>query len=147
METLKDELQLVAEKKSELECRLQQSVRERDSLNAALEEASDRIHSLERHAREQETKLQVTQNISYKTRFVVFTVWSDCGGSKVPLYCIINHTPDRKEADSFERGYDQAVLLICYLFILAIAAPFRTYFSHPTPRHTYSLCEVLEFIL
>lgn len=59
METLKDELQLVAEKKSELERRLQQSMRERDSLNAALEEGSDRIHSLERHAREQETKLQV----------------------------------------------------------------------------------------
>lgn len=59
METLKDELQLVAEKKLELERRLTQSMRERDSLNAALEEASDRIHSLERHAREQETKLQV----------------------------------------------------------------------------------------
>lgn len=59
METLKDELQLVAEKKTELERRLTQSMRERDSLNAALEEASDRIHSLERHAREQETKLQV----------------------------------------------------------------------------------------
>lgn len=59
LESLKDELQLVAEKKTELERRLQLSVRERDSLNAALEEASDRIHSLERHAREQETKLQV----------------------------------------------------------------------------------------
>lgn len=64
METLKDELQLVAEKKSEIERRLQQSVRERDSLNAALEEASDRIHSLERHAREQETKLQVIVKVN-----------------------------------------------------------------------------------
>lgn len=59
LESLKDELRLVAEKKSELEKRLQACVRERDALNAALEEASDRIHSLERHAREQETKLQV----------------------------------------------------------------------------------------
>ncbi|XP_059615832.1 bicaudal D-related protein homolog [Phlebotomus argentipes] len=60
LESLKDELRLVAEKKSELEKRLQACVRERDALNAALEEASDRIHSLERHAREQETKLQTT---------------------------------------------------------------------------------------
>lgn len=72
METLKDELQLVAEKKTELERRLQNSVRERDSLNAALEEASDRIHSLERHAREQETKLQVRRKqIPFITLFVV----------------------------------------------------------------------------
>lgn len=50
---------MVGEKKSEIEKRLQTSLRERDTLTAALEEASDRIHTLERHAREQETKLQV----------------------------------------------------------------------------------------
>lgn len=50
---------MVGEKKSEIEKRLQKSLRERDTLTAALEEASDRIHTLERHAREQETKLQV----------------------------------------------------------------------------------------
>ena len=61
LEALKDELQMAAEKRAELERRLQVSVRERNTLNAALEEASDRIHSLERHAREQETKLQVVK--------------------------------------------------------------------------------------
>lgn len=70
LESLKDELQLVADKKTELERRLTQSMRERDSLNAALEEASDRIHSLERHAREQETKLQVGWAI-FKCSFVI----------------------------------------------------------------------------
>lgn len=50
---------MVGEKKGEIEKRLQTSLRERDTLTAALEEASDRIHTLERHAREQETKLQV----------------------------------------------------------------------------------------
>lgn len=60
LESLKDELRLISEKKIELEKRLQNSLRERDTLTAALEEASDRIHTLERHAREQETKLQVS---------------------------------------------------------------------------------------
>lgn len=75
METLKDELQLVAEKKTELERRLTQSMRERDSLNAALEEASDRIHSLERHAREQETKLQVILNVRERKQIPFITLF------------------------------------------------------------------------
>ncbi|GAB0092283.1 Bicaudal D-related protein homolog [Sergentomyia squamirostris] len=60
LESLKDELRLVAEKKSEVEKRLQASVQERESLYAALSDQTDRIHSLERAAREQETKLQTT---------------------------------------------------------------------------------------
>lgn len=73
MESLKDELRTVGEKKIELEKRLQNSIRERDSLTAALEEASDRIHSLERHAREQETRLQVIFEKIFSF-FVIFLI-------------------------------------------------------------------------
>lgn len=60
---------MVGEKKGEIEKRLQTSLRERDTLTAALEEASDRIHTLERHAREQETKLQVVLFIYFFLKY------------------------------------------------------------------------------
>lgn len=55
---LRDELALVSEKKTELERRLQMAAAERDNLATALEEASDRILLLERHAREQDIRYQ-----------------------------------------------------------------------------------------
>lgn len=55
---LRDELALVSEKKTELERRLQMAAAERDNLATALEEASDRILLLERHAREQDMRYQ-----------------------------------------------------------------------------------------
>lgn len=55
---LRDELDLVTEKNRELERRLQMAAAERDSMASALEEASDRILLLERHAREQELRYQ-----------------------------------------------------------------------------------------
>ncbi|XP_025837661.1 bicaudal D-related protein homolog [Agrilus planipennis] len=55
---LRDELELVLEKKNELERRLQNAAADRDSLASALEEASDRILLLERHAREQDVRYQ-----------------------------------------------------------------------------------------
>lgn len=55
---LRDELLLVTEKKNELEKRLQMAAAERDNLATALEEASDRILLLERHAREQDIRYQ-----------------------------------------------------------------------------------------
>lgn len=55
---LRDELVLVSEKKEELERRLQMAAAERDNLATALEEASDRILLLERHAREQDMRYQ-----------------------------------------------------------------------------------------
>ncbi|XP_066256650.1 bicaudal D-related protein homolog isoform X2 [Euwallacea similis] len=55
---LRDELELVAEKNKELERRLRSAAEERDNLASALEEASDRILLLERHAREQDMRYQ-----------------------------------------------------------------------------------------
>ncbi|XP_066149074.1 bicaudal D-related protein homolog isoform X2 [Euwallacea fornicatus] len=55
---LRDELELVAEKNKELERRLRSAAEERDNLASALEEASDRILLLERHAREQDIRYQ-----------------------------------------------------------------------------------------
>jgi len=55
------ELNLTTGKRQELERRLQQAQEEKESLTSSLEESSDRIHMLERHAREQETKLEVSQ--------------------------------------------------------------------------------------
>ncbi|XP_058985279.1 bicaudal D-related protein homolog isoform X2 [Musca domestica] len=60
LESIKTELNLTTEKRHELEKRLQAVQEEKQNLAAALEESSDRIHMLERHAREQETKLETT---------------------------------------------------------------------------------------
>lgn len=59
LESLKDELNIITKAKNELEKRLQTTVIEKDTIFSSLEEALDRIHTLERHAREQESKLQV----------------------------------------------------------------------------------------
>lgn len=58
VDSLRDELDLVSEKKNELERRLLLAASERDNLATALEEASDRILLLERHAREQDIRYQ-----------------------------------------------------------------------------------------
>lgn len=55
---LRDELELTAEKNQELERRLHMAAAERDNIALALEEASDRILMLERHAREQDMRYQ-----------------------------------------------------------------------------------------
>ncbi|XP_056636375.1 bicaudal D-related protein homolog isoform X2 [Diorhabda carinulata] len=55
---LRDELELTVEKNQELERRLHMAAAERDSIALALEEASDRILMLERHAREQDIRYQ-----------------------------------------------------------------------------------------
>lgn len=60
LESLKNELKLILEKKNELEQRLHYSASEKESLSAALTEASDRIHILERSTREQETNFKMT---------------------------------------------------------------------------------------
>uniref|UniRef100_A0A1Y1NEV8 Bicaudal D-related protein homolog n=1 Tax=Photinus pyralis TaxID=7054 RepID=A0A1Y1NEV8_PHOPY len=57
-DSLRDELELVSAKKGELERRLIMAANERDNLATALEEASDRILLLERHAREQDIRYQ-----------------------------------------------------------------------------------------
>lgn len=60
LESLKSELKMILEKKSELEHRLQISSAEKDTLQQLLSESSDRIHTLERNNREQETKYKIT---------------------------------------------------------------------------------------
>lgn len=58
VDSLRDELDLVLEKRNELERRLLIVASERDNFGTALEEASDRILLLERHAREQDIRYQ-----------------------------------------------------------------------------------------
>lgn len=60
LESLKDELNIITKAKNELERRLQTTVIEKETIFTSLEEALDRIHTLERHTREQESKLVVT---------------------------------------------------------------------------------------
>uniref|UniRef100_A0A336KT58 CSON015519 protein n=1 Tax=Culicoides sonorensis TaxID=179676 RepID=A0A336KT58_CULSO len=60
LDSLKSELKVILEKKSELEHRLQISAAEKETLQTLLSEASDRIHTLERGNREQETKYKIT---------------------------------------------------------------------------------------
>uniref|UniRef100_A0A8D9EH15 Bicaudal D-related protein homolog n=1 Tax=Cacopsylla melanoneura TaxID=428564 RepID=A0A8D9EH15_9HEMI len=61
LEVLREEMQFLSEKKSELERRVQQISSEREQLVATLEEASDRVMMLERHSREQEVQVRVSQ--------------------------------------------------------------------------------------
>ncbi|KAL1458312.1 hypothetical protein WDU94_008473 [Cyamophila willieti] len=60
LEVLREEMQFLSEKKSELERRVQQISSEREQLVATLEEASDRVMMLERHSREQEVQVRVS---------------------------------------------------------------------------------------
>ncbi|XP_058455218.1 bicaudal D-related protein homolog isoform X2 [Malaya genurostris] len=60
LESLKNELRLILEKKNELENRLHMSSNEKENLTMALNEASERIHILERSTKEQDTKYQMT---------------------------------------------------------------------------------------
>lgn len=60
METLREELQLVVDKKSELERRLQTALNDRETMASQLEESNDRIMLLERHVREQVLSLANT---------------------------------------------------------------------------------------
>lgn len=62
VESLRDELDMIAKNKEELEKRLQTSLVEKDTLCASLDEAFEKIHVLQRQLREQEMKLQATLN-------------------------------------------------------------------------------------
>lgn len=62
VESLRDELDMIAKNKEELEKRLQTSLVEKDTLCASLDEAFEKIHILQRQLREQEMKLQATLN-------------------------------------------------------------------------------------
>lgn len=53
---------MITKTKNEIEKRLQITVIEKETIFASLEESLDRIHTLERHVRELETKLQNTTN-------------------------------------------------------------------------------------
>ncbi|XP_058116356.1 bicaudal D-related protein homolog [Anopheles ziemanni] len=60
LESLKNELRMILDKKNELESRLHMTTNERENLSIALNEASERIHILERSTKEQDTKYQMT---------------------------------------------------------------------------------------
>lgn len=63
LESLKDELNIITKAKNELEKRLQTTVIEKETIFSSLEEALDRIHTLERHTRDQESKLKVNKSM------------------------------------------------------------------------------------
>ena len=56
---LRDEINMLSDKKAELERRMATLLAERDQLNAALEDANERILLLERTTREQEDRKSV----------------------------------------------------------------------------------------
>jgi len=61
LENLKEEVAFVTKRKNELEKKVDELVSERDNLNATLDETSDKIVMLERHAREQDCQIQGNQ--------------------------------------------------------------------------------------
>lgn len=60
LEILRDEVQILNERKVELERRLAVATEERDALAASLEEGLERIRLLERHTREQDAQIRST---------------------------------------------------------------------------------------
>lgn len=65
LESLRDELNLISKTKKELEERLQTTVIEKETIFASLEEALERINTLDRHVRDQDKKLQVEKISDY----------------------------------------------------------------------------------
>ena len=57
LENLKDEVAFVTKRKNELEKRVEELLSERESLNNTLDDTSDKIILLERHAREQDCQV------------------------------------------------------------------------------------------
>ncbi|XP_014286241.1 bicaudal D-related protein homolog [Halyomorpha halys] len=62
LDVLRDEIVFMTEKKNELERRLAAVSQQRDSLSAALEEATDRIMLLEKQMREQQLQMRVSHS-------------------------------------------------------------------------------------
>lgn len=58
LEGLKEEIELLSDRKLDLERRIQFLIDERENLSLSLEESSDRIHMLEKHAKEQDQQLR-----------------------------------------------------------------------------------------
>lgn len=56
--TIGQQIQMLSERKQELERRLQSVIEERDNLTLSLEESMERIHVLERHTREQDIQIR-----------------------------------------------------------------------------------------
>ena len=61
LENLKDEVAFVTKRKNELEKRVEELLSERESLNNTLDDTSDKIILLERHAREQDCQVHKFQ--------------------------------------------------------------------------------------
>ena len=57
LEILREEMELVSRRKSDLEKKVEQLITERDQLNAVLDESSDKILFLEKHTREQDCQV------------------------------------------------------------------------------------------
>lgn len=96
MDSLRDELELVTEKNRDLERRLQLAVSERTRMTSTLEEASDRILVLERHAKEQE--LRYHQSISeYNLPQERITIEERLDGKKI----FFTHHHQTKETNHF----------------------------------------------
>lgn len=57
---MRDELDMLAKNKEDLEKRLQTSLVEKDTLCANMDESRDRIHSLQKQMRDQEMKMHAT---------------------------------------------------------------------------------------
>lgn len=76
LEILKDEINMISEKKQELEKRLNSLQCDRDGLSAALDEATDRIMMLERQTREHEIHIRVSKRELDELRVVNGTLGS-----------------------------------------------------------------------
>ena len=61
LEILREEIDLVTNRKNDLEKKVHQLITERESLSTALDESADKILMLEKHTREQDCQVRAVQ--------------------------------------------------------------------------------------
>ena len=65
LEILREEIDLVTNRKNDLEKKVHQLITERESLSTALDESADKILMLEKHTREQDCQVRAVQTTKY----------------------------------------------------------------------------------
>ena len=71
LEILREEIDLVTNRKNDLEKKVHQLIAERENLSSALDESADKMLMLEKHTREQDCQVRMTSWIDTDQDFLI----------------------------------------------------------------------------
>ena len=71
LEILREEIDLVTNRKNDLEKKVHQLIAERENLSSALDESADKMLMLEKHTREQDCQVRMTSWIDNYQDFLI----------------------------------------------------------------------------